>query len=64
MHAQYLYVSVKRETGVAQGEGENLDHSVTGRHCGGLKENGPHKSTGRGTIRRYGLVGVSMVLLE
>lgn len=33
------------------------------RDCGGLKENGPQRLIGTGTIR-CGLVGVSVVLLE
>ena len=33
-------------------------------NCGGLKESGPPKAHRRGTIRRCGLVGVAMELLE
>jgi hypothetical protein len=32
--------------------------------CGGLNEDDPHRSIGRGTIRRCVLVGVGVVLLE
>lgn len=32
--------------------------------CGGLKENDPPRTTGRGTIRRCGLLGVDTVLME
>lgn len=28
--------------------------------CGGFKENGPHRTIERGTIRRYGLVRVGV----
>ena len=31
--------------------------------CDGLKENGPYRPIGSGTIRRSGLVGVGMALL-
>jgi hypothetical protein len=32
--------------------------------CGGLNENGPHRPIGRSLIRRCGLVGVGVALLE
>jgi hypothetical protein len=32
--------------------------------CGGLNESGPHRPIGRGTVRRCGLFGVGMALLE
>ena len=32
--------------------------------CGGLSKNGPHRPLAIGTISRYGLVGVCVVLLE
>jgi hypothetical protein len=32
--------------------------------CVGLKENDPHRLTGSGTIRKYGLARVGMALLE
>jgi hypothetical protein len=33
-------------------------------HCGDLSENGPQRSIESGTIRRCGLVGVGVALLE
>ena len=33
-------------------------------HCGDVNENGPHGLIGIGAIRRCGLVGVDVVLLE
>lgn len=38
------------------------DHSLLG--VAYLNENGPHRPTESGTIRRYSLVGVGMNLLE
>ena len=35
-----------------------------GVECGGLEENGSYRFIGRGTIRRYILVGVGVALLE
>ena len=32
--------------------------------CGGLNKNGPRRLIGSNTIRRYGLVGVGMAVLE
>ena len=33
-------------------------------NCGGLKENGPNKPIENDTIKKYGLVGVRMSLLD
>ena len=32
--------------------------------CGGLNKNGPYRPVGSGTIRRCGLVGIGVALLE
>jgi hypothetical protein len=33
-------------------------------YCGDFNENDPHRLIERGTIRKYGLVGIGVALLE